>query len=122
MTNHPIFVSLGDQQIPLSYSYQDFREAEKRTRLPLLLGSGPAVAQWSSFTPAEELEIVLFIGVCTKLPELKSEEVHAFIGMENLKELQAKTMEAFRRDCAPVIEPAVRAEEEDDENPTSAPI
>lgn len=118
--NHPIFVAIGEQQIPLSYSYQDFREAEKRTRLALLLGSAPAVQQWASFTPAEELEVVLFIGICAKIPDLTLDGVQAFIGMDNLKEVQSKTMEAFRRDCAPVIEPQPSTEE-DDENPTVAP-
>lgn len=118
--NHPIFLTIGKEQIPLSYSYHDFREAEKRTRLALLLGSAPAVQQWASFTPSEELEVVLFIGICAKIPDLRLDAMPALIGMDNLKEIQAKTMEAFRRDCAPVIEPQPSAEE-DDENPTVAP-
>lgn len=66
----PVIITIDGVEYPLSYQYQDWREAEHRTRKPLLPGSAKSAKTWDELLPSEEIEMLIFVGLCRSIKDL----------------------------------------------------
>lgn len=116
----PLTVRIGPNDWELSYTFADFREAERRLKRDLLPGSQKSIAEWEAMTACEDLVVSIFIGICKKNPLVTLDQIEEHItDYDVMFDWQAKANEAMMRDTA-AIRKRIEKLKAEAENPTPA--